>query len=108
MIHLVTALALVLHEQETSGRVKGLFLQSLAYADGLPPNERTSYQQLIVSIWQPPDVSQADFKNHPAFKAVFKGKGKAPEVATPGSGQRTDSLLNETRNFLDGMFYELA
>jgi hypothetical protein len=95
MIHLINALTFTLHEQGTSARVKSLFLQSLAYSNGLSPDDRKFYRQLVVTIWQPPDVTQAD---------AIKGKGKAPEAAIPDSQQRTDSLLSAAREYLDGMF----
>jgi hypothetical protein len=100
MIHLINALTFTLHEQGTSARVKSLFLQSLAYSDGLSPDDRIFYRQLVVTIWQPPDVTQPDTINLPASN----GKGKAPEAAIPASEQRTDSLLSAARDYLDGMF----
>jgi hypothetical protein len=100
MIHLVNALTFTLHEQGTSARVKSLFLQSLAYSNGLSPDDNEFYRQLIVTIWQPPDHTQTDLINHPASQ----GKGKAPESAIPDSEQRTDSLLSAAGDYLDGMF----
>ena len=98
MIHLVNALAFTLHEQGASARVKSLFLQSLAYSNGLSPDDREFYRQLVVTIWQPPDVTQTDAINHPSRKR------KAPEAAIPDSEQRTDSLLSAARDYLDGIF----
>jgi hypothetical protein len=108
LIHLVYAFSLVLHEQETSHRFSNLFLQSLTYASGLPSNERDSYRHLVTSIWQPPDLTQADVSNH--FAAVSRTsalapdpKGKSPEVFGTGVGQHSnDPLLVAARDFLDG------
>jgi hypothetical protein len=110
LIHLIYAFSLVLHGQETSDSANSLFLQSLEYGNGLPPNDRQLYRQLVVSIWQPPDFSQADASSH--FSVTLGGsfglfpdpKGKSPETFTSMFGQRGDSLLSAARDFLDGMF----
>ncbi|KAK3898448.1 hypothetical protein C8A05DRAFT_37958 [Staphylotrichum tortipilum] len=107
LIHLVYAFSLVLHEQEAPDHFGSLFLQSLGYVNGLPSNDRELYRQLVMSIWQPPDLSQADVSNH---FAILSGttiglspdpKGKAPQTFNGQFGQGGDSLLAAARDFLD-------
>ena len=113
LIHLIYAFSLVLHEQESPDRFNGLFLQSLTYLNGLPPTDRNLYRQLVVSIWQPPNLSQAEINNH--FTATSNRqvglspdpKGKSPEVLDGQFGQGSDPLLTAARDFLDGMFPEI-
>jgi hypothetical protein len=110
LIHLVYAFSLVLHEQETSARFDDLFLQSLAYANGLPATDRNLYRQLVISIWQPPDLSQAHINKRLAGLAGRSlglsqdAKGKSPEVLDGRGRQSSDFLLIAARNFLDGTF----
>ncbi|KAK3944935.1 hypothetical protein QBC46DRAFT_373656 [Diplogelasinospora grovesii] len=106
-IHVVFAFSLVIHEQGASHRSKDLFLQTLSYANSLPPNDRDLYSQLAFHIWQPSDVTQADinqfFVKNPGVPLSRSSslKGKAPEV-TGGSGDCSmDSMLVAARNFLD-------
>lgn len=110
LIHLVYAFSLVLHEQGTSSHFDQLFLHSLTYAHGLPSNDKNLYRQLVASIWQPPDMSQADVNNHFAttsdrqFGLSPNPKGKSVESFGGQFGQGSDSLLTAARDFLDGMF----
>jgi hypothetical protein len=110
LIHLVYAFSLVLHEQETSARFDDLFLQSLAYANGLPATDRNLYRQLVISIWQPPDLSQTHINKRLAGLAGSSlglsqdAKGKSPEVLDGRGRQSSDFLLIAARNFLDGTF----
>ncbi|KAL2021327.1 hypothetical protein VTK56DRAFT_7298 [Thermocarpiscus australiensis] len=108
LVHLVYAFSLVLHEQGSLHRFNSLFLQSLTYANAFQPNDRDSYRRMVVSIWQPPDVTQADINNHlePAWSRSFSSspgsKGKAPEAFDAGDGRcSNDSLLAAARDFLD-------
>jgi len=109
LIHLVYAFSLVLHEQEAPDHFGSLFLQSLGYLNGLPSGDRELYRQLVMSIWQPPDLSLADVNNHFAmlsgttFGLSPDPKGKAPQRFDGGFGQGGDSLLAAARDFLDGM-----
>jgi hypothetical protein len=111
LIHLVYAFSLVLHEQESSDRFNGLFLQSLSYVSGLPPADQNLYRQLVVSIWQPPDMSQAEINNYFSqtsnrqFGLFPDPKGKSPEVFNGQFGQSSDPLLGAARDFLDGNAY---
>lgn len=108
LIHLVYAFSLVLQEQENSNRFSNLFLQSLTYANGMPTNDRNLYRQLVVSIWQPPDLTRADVNNHFAvvsnrpFALAPDPKGKSPAVFGKGFGHSNDPLLDAARDFLDG------
>lgn len=110
LIHLVYAFSLVLHEQGNPDRFNNLFLQSLAYAHGLPPNDRNLYRQLVISIWQPPDLSQALIDKHLAstssrpFGLSLDTKGKSPETFDGLFEPSGDSLLAAARDFLDGKF----
>ncbi|KAK4241958.1 hypothetical protein C8A03DRAFT_11827 [Achaetomium macrosporum] len=107
LIHLVYAFSLVLQEQGTLDRFTTLFLQSLAYVNGLPLNERDYYRRLVISIWQPPDLDQAQIKNHlgvMSHKRFGLGpdpKGKSPQVIDGRIGEGNDSLLMVARDFLD-------
>jgi hypothetical protein len=114
LIHLVYAFSLVLHEQGTLDRFTPLFLQSLAYVDGLPSIERDFFRQLVVSIWQPPNLNQAEIKNHLALTSYHSlglnldPKGKSPEVAEGRVAEGSDSLLMAARDFLDGRLYQIT
>ncbi|KAK4121715.1 hypothetical protein N657DRAFT_647909 [Parathielavia appendiculata] len=107
LVHLVYAFSLVLHEQETSARFNDLFLRSLAYANGLPSHDRNFYRQLVISIWQPPDLSEAHIGQRLAGLAdrsvglCQNAKGKSPETYEGRSGWGNDSLLMAARDFLD-------
>jgi hypothetical protein len=107
-VHLVYAFSLVLHEQGASSHFDSLFLQSLAYAQLLAPDDRNLYRQLVISIWQPPNLTQADISNYFALSSRLSGvsqdrKGKSPEGLNPALGQQgTDPLLLAARDFLDG------
>ncbi len=109
LIHLVYAFSLVLHEQEAPDHFGSLFLQSLGYVDGLPSNDRELYRQLVMGIWQPPNLSLADVNNHFAvlagttFGLSPDPKGKAPQGFGARFGQGGDALLGAARDFLDGM-----
>jgi hypothetical protein len=111
LVHLVYAFSLVLHEQGSSNRFDNLFLQSLAYANGLPPNDRDSYRDLAMRIWQPPDVRQADIAHHFGLAAsapvdlFHDPKGKSVECFIRGPGYSGDALLTAARDFLDGRLY---
>jgi len=108
-IHLIYAFSLVVHEQGASHRVKELFLQSLSYANSLPPNDRDFFTQLVYAIWQPPDITQADIRNYFALgpngllSRSSSLKGKSPQIdGYEFGGKQVDSLLVAARNFLDG------
>lgn len=109
LIHVVYALNLVLHERGIAHRFNNLFLQSLTYGNSLPLSDRGLYRQLVISIWQPPDLSQADMNDHFAMATTSPlsrspdPKGKSPEMLDVGLGQRDDDpLLIAARDFLDG------
>ncbi|KAK3306549.1 uncharacterized protein B0T15DRAFT_144488 [Chaetomium strumarium] len=107
LVHLVYTFSLVLHEQGTLDRFTPLFLQSLAYVDGLPSIERDFYRQLVVSIWQPPGLNHAQINNRQALVSYSTlglnpdPKGKSPEVAERRVAEGSDSLLMAARDFLD-------
>ncbi|GAB1318691.1 hypothetical protein MFIFM68171_08901 [Madurella fahalii] len=108
LVHLIYAFSLVLHEQEVSHRFSSLFLQSLTYAHSLQPIDRDFYRQLVISIWQPPDLTQADISNHFAMSSRSFGsspdpKGKSPEMFGLNLEQQSssDPLLVVARDFLD-------
>ncbi|KAL2130443.1 hypothetical protein VTI74DRAFT_6389 [Chaetomium olivicolor] len=113
LIHLVYAFSLVLDEQVSPDRVSSLFLQSLSYANALPPSDRNLYRQLVRNIWQPPDLTQANINNHlVAISGRSSGfssdpKGKAP-AGLGGHGHGVDSLLNTARDFLDALEISLV
>ncbi|KAL2258566.1 hypothetical protein VTK26DRAFT_8079 [Humicola hyalothermophila] len=115
LIHLIYAFSLVLHEQEMPRRFSNLFLQSLTYANGMPTSDRNLYRQLVVSIWQPPHLTQADVSNH--FAVVSNRtpapsgdpKGKSPEAIENGSKKHgSDPLLDAGRDFLDELEISLV
>lgn len=114
LVHLVYAFSLVLHEQDASHRFSSLFLQSLTYAHFLQPVDRDYYRALVISIWQPPGLSQADISNHFAMSSRSLGsssdpKGKSPEIFGLSLGQQSsDPLLVAARDFLDGKILALG
>jgi hypothetical protein len=108
-VHLMYAFSLAVHENGTSHKSKQFFLQSLAYASSLPPNDRPAYTELAFGIWKPADVNQADISSYfargpsqpPSRSSSLKGKG--PETAHEGFGDgATDLLVTAARDFLDG------
>ncbi|KAK4100898.1 hypothetical protein N658DRAFT_472464 [Parathielavia hyrcaniae] len=107
LIHLVYAFSLVL--QGTSARFNELFLQSLAYTNRLPSHDRDVYRQLVVSIWQPPGLSEAHIRQRLAELAGRSigpsqdAKGKSPETFDGMNGRGSDSLLMAARDFLDDL-----
>ncbi|KAJ4300537.1 hypothetical protein N0V88_003215 [Collariella sp. IMI 366227] len=106
LIHLVYAFSLVSDEQVSSDRVNSLFVQSQSYANGLQPNDRNLYQQLVMSIWQPPDLTHADINNQLTALsghsfAFSEPKGKA---VLGTHGHIHDPVLDAARDFLDGEY----
>ncbi|KAL2267428.1 hypothetical protein VTJ83DRAFT_4705 [Remersonia thermophila] len=108
MIHLIYALSLVLHEQGAPHRARSMFLHALRYIRGLPPGEKEPYRRLVVSIWQPPDLSLADVDRHLALlsnqpRQDDGPKGKSREMVAPDSEVQDDALLTVARDFLDAL-----
>lgn len=111
LIHLVYSFSLVLHGQEAPSNSTQLFVQALGYSDRLPPHDKTLYNQLVTTIWQPPEVSLATLNK--LISAVSasgfgsasdpKGKGKSRELPTNMLPHRKDALLVAAQDFLDGM-----
>ncbi|KAL2177114.1 uncharacterized protein P884DRAFT_277877 [Thermothelomyces heterothallicus CBS 202.75] len=108
LIHLIYSFFVVVRGQETSNGAKRLFQQSLAYANGLPPNERTPYRQLVVAIWEPPGFSSADTgvqvslaTGSPSSGLSPNHKGKSLGHSGRPPGKHEDPLLNAARDFLD-------
>ncbi|KAK4140362.1 uncharacterized protein C8A04DRAFT_15018 [Dichotomopilus funicola] len=109
LIHLVYSFSLILHGQEAPGNSTHLFIQALGYSDRLPPHDKTLYNQLVTTIWQPPEVSLATLNK--LISAVSasglrsasdpSGKGKSRELASPVLPHREDALLAAAQDFLD-------
>lgn len=108
LIHLVYSLFVVVRGQETSSGAKKLFQQSLAYANGLPPNDRIPYRQLVVAIWEPPDFGTADAGARGSSTTGSPSnlspdhKGKSIDHFGWPPGMHEDALLDAARDFLDG------
>jgi hypothetical protein len=98
-IHLIYAFSMVTFEQHTVELSTKLFVQSLTYANGLPPIDRSVYQQLVSLIWQPPNVDP-ESRRILGRSLVAQGKMPEPRVGVP-AGIGADTLLSAALSFLD-------
>lgn len=98
-IHLTYAFSMLTFEQHTIELSTNLFIQSLTYANELPPVDRSVYQQLVSLIWQPPNAGP-DLRW--AGSRSLVAQGKMPE-STVGVSPKlgADSLLSVVLSFLD-------
>ncbi|KAK4174024.1 hypothetical protein QBC36DRAFT_313333 [Triangularia setosa] len=103
LAHLVFAFALVVYQEGTHQRVKGLYLQSLPLMALLSQQDKQDYQQLADFIWKPDDLASSDAQQKlDTFRNMYpNSKGKSP-VGHHGMGsQPPDTFLAAARDFLD-------
>ncbi|KAH8681295.1 hypothetical protein BX600DRAFT_17402 [Xylariales sp. PMI_506] len=101
-IHLVYALAIVIHEEEASIRCKKLFKQALAYRGFLAPAEHQDYSPIVMAIWQSSDTDELDTSASMTRSSSFKGKN--PELRSdPSVPFKVDPLMEVAQNFLDDL-----
>lgn len=96
-VHLTYAFSMVTFEEHTIELSTSLFMQSLSYANELPPIDRGVYQQLVSLIWQPANMDP-DLRWTLSRSPV--AQGKMPESAV-GALAGPDSLLSVALSFLD-------
>ncbi|KAK0666099.1 hypothetical protein QBC41DRAFT_156725 [Cercophora samala] len=103
LAHLVFAFALVVYQEGTHKRVRGLYLQSLPLMGMIPEHDRPDYQQLADFIWKPEDLVSSDAQRtldlvHSMFP---NSKGKSPVGHHGMRSQPPDMFRAAAWDFLD-------
>ncbi|KAK0742184.1 hypothetical protein B0T21DRAFT_125244 [Apiosordaria backusii] len=101
LAHLIFAFALVVYQEGTHKRVRGLYLQSLRLMALFSEQDRRDYGQLADFIWKPDESSDVENQLEAIRSMYPNSKGKSP-VGHPGMGSHPpDTFLAAARDFLD-------
>ncbi|KAK4196816.1 hypothetical protein QBC40DRAFT_351490 [Triangularia verruculosa] len=102
LAHLVFAFALVVYQEGTHKRVRGLYLQSLPLMARLSEQDCLDYQQLADFIWKPEELTSSDVRNQLEEVHRIPGfKGKSPVGQLGMGSQPPDVFRAAAQDFLD-------
>lgn len=104
LAHLVFAFALVVYQEGTHKRVRGLYLQSLPLMGMMPEQDRPDYQQLADFIWKPEGLASSGVQRSlDTVGSMFPdSKGKSPVGHHGMRSQPPDMFRAAAWDFLDG------
>ncbi|KAL7893601.1 hypothetical protein HDV63DRAFT_184057 [Trichoderma sp. SZMC 28014] len=104
-VHIVFSLSLVIHEHDASKHAAALFKQVLLYSNWFSQPDRTSFIEVVITLWGHSEVDDAEIiqllRSSPP---IPDSKGKQPEYSLHGLG--SDPLVLLSAYFLDELEYE--
>lgn len=100
-VHIVFSLSLVIHEHDASKHAAALFKQVLLYSSWFSEPDRTSFIEVVITLWEHGDVDNTEIIHIlQSSPLIPDSKGKQPEYSL--HGLRSDPLVLLAAYFLDG------
>ncbi|KAM0449073.1 hypothetical protein ACHAO4_008032 [Trichoderma viride] len=104
-VHIVFSLSLVIHEHDASKHAAALFKQVLLYSSWFSEPDRTSFIEVVITLWEHGDVDNTEIIHIlQSSPLIPDSKGKQPEYSL--HGLRSDPLVLLAAYFLDELEYE--